>query len=116
MMLLLASTLSTHHGDWNAIVLLLVLLCTGAVALWIRRHGRKDFRTEGHAQKPFVSGNQVDNPEDVHLGASNLYWGFLEAMKGYYKIIRPLHSGILSDYILWFLISLVVFWGVWRWI
>jgi len=39
----------------------------------------------------------------VHVRAGNLYWGFLDAMEGYYSSIVSLHTGDLHDYVLWYL-------------
>ncbi len=99
----MAWTMSTGSGTWNPVLWLLGFGVALGIAWFIRSFGRKDFR-EGTGQSlPFISGN--DEPEDGggHIPASNMYWGFLESMKSYYKRIVPLHSGIVTDYIAWFL-------------
>jgi hypothetical protein len=40
----------------------------------------------------------------VHIRASNLYWGFSEALKGYYEQVVPAHSGSVVDYVVWYLL------------
>ena len=95
-------TLRTGAGAWNPILWLVGFGVAFGLAWLIRSFGRPDNR-EGNALKPFVSGN--DEPPDAagHLPASNLYWGFSEAMKSYYKRILPPHTGIPTDYVAWFL-------------
>jgi len=108
--MMLAAALFTQHGSWNAFPWFLLFLCLVGITLWIRHWGRKDCRTSGDAQKPFISGNKLDDPEDARIPASNLYWGFTEALKRYYNLIRPLHSGVLTDYFFWFLAVLALLW------
>ena len=59
--------------------------------------------------KSFLSGNKEYPKELMHVKASNLYWGFTKSMEGFYKILRKMHSGNASDYVLWFVIILAVF-------
>ena len=51
---------------------------------------------------PRSAGNAEPEKGAVHIRASNLYWGFLQALKGYYEAIVPLHTGVLTDYMVWF--------------
>ena len=37
-----------------------------------------------------------------------MYWGFTHALKGYYDKLVPLHSGVVNDYLSWFLIGVIV--------
>ena len=48
--------------------------------------------------------------EEVHVRAGNIYWGFIEALKGYYDTMKRMHTGIINDYIAWFVgISAIIF-------
>lgn len=94
--------LTTRHGTWSPLLWTVVLLFALAVAWGIRRAGRKDAPTGKEAGTPFVSANPVGDLEEARMGASHLYWGFTEALKGYYAKMRAFHSGILTDYLAWF--------------
>ncbi len=103
------AVLHTSHGAWDPRPWVLVFAAAVGVGLWIRSMGRGDTRTGGDSQKPFLSGNDLADPEDARVAASHMYWGYLEAMRGYYRRLMEFHSGILTDYVMWFLVVLAVF-------
>ena len=78
---MIAETLSTGFGAWNPIVWLIALAVALVIAWLIQRLGEADIPGEGESGKPYISGNDEPSPEDGHIGGSNLYWGFTEAMK-----------------------------------
>lgn len=96
-------TLVTGSGAWNAALWLVALVVAWLVAWFLRSFGRGDFVDSGDKAKPFLSGNEEPAKEAVHIRASNLYWGFTEALEGYYKRLVPLHTGVVTDYALWLL-------------
>ena len=100
-------TLQTGAGAWNPLLWLLALVVALGVALAIRSRGRKDFR-EGDGRKPFISGNEEPAGGAGHVPASNLYWGFLESLKGYYARVVPAHTGVPTDYVAWLLGTLAL--------
>ena len=81
---------------------LLAFVVALGIAWLIRTRGRKDFRP-GDGLKPFISGNEEPEDGGGHIPASNLYWGFTEAMKAYYQKLVPLHTGVPTDYVAWLL-------------
>ena len=95
-------TLNTGFGAWNPLLWLLAFAVALAVAWAIRTRGRKDFR-EGDGRKPFISGNEEPARGGSHIPASNMYWGFLESLKGYYARLVPAHTGVPTDYVAWLL-------------
>ena len=95
-------TMTTGFGAWNPLLWLLAFLIALAVAILIRSRGRKDFR-EGNGRKPFISGNEEPANGGSHIPASNMYWGFLESLKGYYARLVPMHTGVPTDYVAWLL-------------
>lgn len=95
-------TLTTGSGFWSPLLWLLALAVAFGIALAIRSRGRKDFR-EGEGRAPFISGNKEPENAGGHVPASNLYWGFLESLKGYYARVVPLHTGVPTDYVAWLL-------------
>jgi len=99
----MALTLTTGSGFWNPVVWLIAITVVLVVVYLIWRRGEAGY-TAGSAQvKPFISGNPEPSKKAVHVPASNLYWGFTEAMSGYYSRVIPLHTGIVTDYLLWVL-------------
>ncbi len=101
-------TLSTGYGAYDPLLWVVVLLVALLLAWFLRSFGRADFTVTGDKAKPFLSGNEEPEKDAVHIRASNLYWGFTEALDGYYKRLVPLHSALMTDYILWLLGSLAV--------
>ena len=98
----LFQTQQTGAGAWNPLLWLAALAVGLVVALAIRSRGRKDFR-EGAGRKPFISGNEETARGGSHIPASNMYWGFLESLKGYYARLVPAHTGVPTDYVAWLL-------------
>ncbi len=103
---LFLAAMRTGHGAWSPRPWVLVFVAAVGVAMWIRSVGRGDNRTGGEAGKPFISGNDLADPEDARVASSHMYWGYLEAMRGYYRRLMEFHSGILTDYVMWFLVVL----------
>jgi hypothetical protein len=56
----------------------------------------------------FLSGNPEYEKELMHVKSSNMYWGFTETMKSVYIVLKKMHNGNASDYVLWFLIIMAV--------
>ena len=94
----MAWTLTTGSGTWNPLLWLLAFVVALGIAGLVRARGRKDFRP-GDGLKPFISGNEEPENGGGHIPASNLYWGFTEAMKAYYQRLVPLHTGVPTDYV-----------------
>lgn len=44
----------------------------------------------------------------MRIKSSNVYWGFTEAMKWVYDLLRKMHNGNASDYVLWFVIVMSI--------
>lgn len=65
-------------------------------------NGRSLYKKGTEQGRPYLSGNAEPEKGAVHIRASNLYWGYLQALKGYYDTIVPMHTGILTDYMVWF--------------
>lgn len=103
------AAIETVSGSWAPLVWLLVFLLCVLLALCIRACGRRDAGTSALAKKPFISGNDLASQEDARIGASHMYWGFTTALRRYYARMMEFHSGNLTDYILWFLVTLALF-------
>jgi len=97
--------LKTGAGFWNPLVWLAALLVTALAVYVIRSRGSKKYRPGTGQTMPFFSGNRP--PEDG-IKSGNMYWGFFEALKRYYKWMRRLHTGIVNDYVFIYVLVMVL--------
>lgn len=95
----------TGQGYWSALVwvaaALGVLVLAGA--LWSRGH--REYKRGTEQELPFLSGERAENPQ---VGALHLYWGLTEALRPLLERLRNWHSGVISDYVGWFVVILGV--------
>ncbi|HJJ54360.1 MAG TPA: hydrogenase [Methanocorpusculum sp.] len=100
--------LVTGYGFWNPLIWI-VVMATGLLFAWlIWRCGESSYDKGTEQTKPYLSGNDEPKKGDVHIRGGNMYWGFTHALKGYYDKLVPLHSGVVNDYLSWFLIGVIV--------
>ncbi|HUU74744.1 MAG TPA: hydrogenase [Methanoregulaceae archaeon] len=99
----IAGNLYTGSGYWNPLIWLTSLIVVGIIVYLIWTRGEKGYKKGTAQTAPFISGNPEPEKGKVHIPAGNLYWGYTEALKGYYSRIIPLHTGNLNDYVLWYL-------------
>jgi hypothetical protein len=99
----MALTLSTGSGFWNPVVWLIAIAVVLLVVYLLWRQGEAGYNRGSAQVKPFISGNPEPAKKAVQMPASNLYWGFTEALSGYYARVVPAHTGIVTDYLLWVL-------------
>ena len=101
--------LRTTGGYWDPVLWIIGFIVIAIVAYIIRGFGRKDYKG-GEQLKPYLSGVEEPGKEEVHVRAGNIYWGFMEALKGYYDAMMKIHTGIINDYVAWFVgISALLF-------
>ncbi|ASJ15118.1 hydrogenase [Thermococcus radiotolerans] len=96
-------TLNSPSGFWNPIVWLALLIVFAVIGYVIYSRGNRSYKPNTDQVKPFLSGNEVEDVEEIRVRAGDIYWGFIEALKGYYNVLMRMHSGDLRDYILWYL-------------
>ena len=96
-------TLVTGFGSWNPFFWILAFVIALIIGWLIWKKGEPSYTKNTEQVKPYLSGNKEPSKGEVHVRSGNMYWGFTEALKGYYEFLVPLHTGILTDYILWFL-------------
>jgi len=101
-------TLETMGGFWSPILWLIAFGVAFLIAYIIWGSGERKHQ-QGEQCKPFISGNQEPDKEAVHIRGGNMYWGFTEALRGYYHAMEKIHTGILNDYVLWFIGMAAVF-------
>lgn len=100
--------LETGSGFWSAIVWVILILIIGSIVYYIRNKGEKSYKKNTEQDKPFISGNPEKTKEGSHISASHIYWGFTEALKGYYNPLVKMHTGDINDYSGWMVIITVV--------
>ncbi|MDD5502232.1 MAG: hydrogenase [Candidatus Thermoplasmatota archaeon] len=105
-------TLETGSGFWTPVLLLLGLVVCIVLVLIIRAFGEKSYKRGTEQTKPFLSGNAEGNKDAMHVRAGNIYWGFLEALKGYYTPTVGAHTGDVTDYLIWYIGVMAVVLGI----
>ena len=100
--------LETGSGHWNAILWVIFTVIIGLGVLWIRNKGEDRYKKDTDQTKPFLSGNPEVSKEDSHVGASHIYWGFIEALKKYYEPLVKIHSGNINDYSGWIVLMMAI--------
>ena len=101
-------TLETESGLWNPLVWGIAVVLIFLIIYVIRGFGKKGFKEETEQAKVFLSGNPEYEKEKMHVKASNVYWGFMESLRWVYKFLNKMHTGNVSDYVLWFVIIMGV--------
>jgi hypothetical protein len=100
-------TLETGYGVWNALYWLLGLGVLFLIVYFIYSRGEKTVKASKDQGRPFLAGS-VTSKERTHVRASNVYWGFTEALRCYYIPSRKGHTGNVNDYFSWFILVLAV--------
>ena len=98
-------TLSTGSGYWNAMLWIIGAFIAFLIAYVIYRMGNPTYNKGTEQVKPFLSGWKEAGKEYSHVRAHNIYWGFFEALKDYYNTLMEAHTGIVNDYVSWFVLT-----------
>ena len=101
-------SIETGVGFWNPLLWVACIGIAFLIVYIIRSLGKKDFKKDAEQMQPFLSGN-VQSPDQMQVKASNLYWGFTSSLNWLFTILRRMHTGNCSDYVLWFVIVLALF-------
>jgi hypothetical protein len=99
----------TGQGFWTPLVWVIVIIVAFLVMYIIRNLGNKTYKKDTEQAKAFLSGNKEYSSQYMHIKSSNLYWGFTKSMEGFYVLLKKMHNGNVSDYVLWFVIILAIF-------
>jgi hypothetical protein len=97
--------LRTGAGFWNPLLFLVSLGIMLLIIYFICSLGGKKYEKDTEQTMPFFSGNP---PTKKNMTPSSLYWGFSEAMGDYYAWMEKIHTGVVNDYIHWFILTTVV--------
>lgn len=99
-------TFDPGSGFWNPLVWGLVLAIVFLIVYIIRGYGKKGYKEGTEQTKSFLSGNPEYEKEKMHVKGSNVYWGFTVSLRWLYRVLDKMHTGNVSDYVLWFVIIL----------
>ena len=100
--------LESGYAFWNPIVWIIVFIVVLIVVYFFRRRGQKEYKKDTDQARIFLSGEEVPEAGERHIRVGNIYWGFFETLKEYYKQMLRIHTGIVNDYMLWFVAVTVV--------
>lgn len=100
--------IETGSGFWDPLMWVSAAVIIFLIIYLLRTFGRKSYKKKTGQTKAFLSGNPELSEEQMHIGGTNLYWGFRETLKGYYHYLFKMHTGNISDYVLWFVVTLAV--------
>ncbi len=103
-------TLFTGQGAWNAVVFMGAMISAAIIAVLIRVFfGKKGMTPKGEGKKPYLFGNPTEiDGKPIVIPGSNVYWGFTKALDRYYRPVEKLHSGIVNEYVFWFVSTMVL--------
>ena len=88
---------------WNPIIWLIAFAVVMVIVYFFRRRGEGKYKKGEDQAQIFLCGEEVTGAEQRQVRGGNAYWGFLETLKEYYDgIVRP-HTGIVNDYVVWFI-------------
>jgi len=97
------SGISSGFGTWNPIAWGLLVLGIAVIAFALRATGRRDYKKGTDQAKVFLSGNEEPpSPGALHVRGRHLYWGMLDGLDAYYRRAKAFHTGIINDYVAWF--------------
>ena len=102
------SVLDYGYAVWAPLIWIVVLVVIGVMVLIWRNRGQRSYK-KGTAQTDiFLSGARVPPEKQRHVKSQNIYWGFFESLKGLYSGMMKPHTGVVSDYMLWFVAVLAI--------
>lgn len=88
---------------WNPIIWLIAFVVVMVIVYLFRRRGQEKYKKDGAQTQIFLCGEEVPEAEQRQVRGGNAYWGFFETLKEYYDGIVRLHTGIVNDYVVWFI-------------
>ena len=98
--------METYAGFWYAEWFFIAFIILFFIARVIKSLGDKKYKSGVH-EDIFLSGHR-EKEYSNYIGSENLYWGFKESLRRYYSLMKKMHNGIISEYIFWFYISIIV--------
>lgn len=96
-------------GFWGPIVATAALLLIAGVTWLIVIGGRRITKTKPSAQKiqTYACGETLV-AEEIHLDSEQFFSPIRRVFKPFYRYVRPGHTGILSTYLFWVVVGLII--------
>ncbi len=94
--------LGSGYAFWNPLIWIIVFMLVMVLVYFFRRRGQKAYKKGTDQARIFLCGEEVPEAGERHIRVGNIYWGFFETLKEYYNLILRPHTGVINDYILWF--------------
>jgi hypothetical protein len=93
----------------NTSLLSILFLISLAIALLLVLLNKKLIKTTRTQEKvkPYTGGETL-NEEEIQARSENFYWAIKKSFKPFYKYLGEKHTGILSDYLAWALVALII--------
>jgi len=88
---------------WNPVICIIAFVILIAIAYLFRSRGQKKYKGGTAQTEVFLSGEAPPAAEQRHVKSHNIYWGFFQALKQYYDPTVRAHTGIINDFIIWFI-------------
>jgi len=98
----MTAILESGYAFWNPIIWIIVFIVVGIIVYFFRRQGQEEYKKDTDQTRIFLCGEEVPEAGERHIRVGNIYWGFFETLKEYYNQVLRVHTGIINDYILWF--------------
>ncbi|MCD6390513.1 MAG: hydrogenase [Dehalococcoidia bacterium] len=93
---------------WNPIIWLITFAVVMVIVYFFRKRGVEKYKKGEDQTKIFLCGEEVPGAEQRQVRGGNVYWGFFETLKEYYDGIVRLHTGIVNDYVVWFVAVMAI--------
>ncbi|MCD6157889.1 MAG: hypothetical protein J7J27_06035 [Euryarchaeota archaeon] len=100
------NTLESPLGMWDPlyIIYFITLLLLVGITYWSL--GGFHAKTGGEGGKPFLSGEDVLlYVRYARVEGEHALWGLREGLGKFFTTIKDMHSGILTDYVIWYIIA-----------
>jgi len=99
--------IESPSGFWGPVVWIVAAIVALLIAYFIRSRGEKAHK-KGVQSETFLMANPRLPEGKAHVRAHNIYWGFFEGLRKYYNPTVTAHTGILNDYIIWFIAVIAI--------
>jgi len=99
--------IESPSGFWAPVVCIIAAVVALLVAYFIRSRGEKAYK-KGVQSEEFLMANPRLPAGKAHIRAHNIYWGFFEGLRKYYDPTINAHTGIVNDYVIWFVALIAI--------